>query len=272
MRRRTVLSAASIALPTALAGCSLLDGGTEVTETVDSQVDVADGTPVSVVGQNGSIHVTTTDAEAVEVEAVKRTRGGRDALDEVEVQLDESGGRLRIQAVYPENRDLLSRPVVVDFEVAVPAGVPVDRLATGNGAVTANGVAGDATLASSNGSVTAEDVDGYVSLRTTNGSIDATGVSGPDRAVTTNGAVDVELRALRGDVPVETTNGDVTVRTATDLAATFELETSVGDVSVDGLSLDRSTDGSDRVVGDLNGGGDRVTAETTNGDVTLRTL
>jgi hypothetical protein len=271
MQRRTVLSAASIALPTALAGCSLLgDDGTEVTETVDRQVTVEDGTPVSVVGQNGDVHVGTTDGTAVTVEATKRTRGGQDALDEVEVRLDQPAGSLVVRAVYPENRDLLAAPVVVDFQIGIPDGARVDTVETANGEVSATGVAGDVSLASANGPVRAEDVDGHVSLRTTNGSIDATGVAGLDRAVTTNGAVDVELRATRGDVPVETTNGDVTLRAATDLAATFDLSTSVGDVSVRGLSLDRSTDRSNRIVGDLNGGGDRVTAETTTGDVTLR--
>lgn len=268
-----VLSAASIALPTALAGCSLLDdGGTEVTEQVRRTVDAADGAPVTVVGQNGAVDVTATDGDAVEVDATKRTRGGQDALDEVEVRVEASETGVSVRAVYPENRDLLSEPVAVDFEVGVPAGNPVDRVATANGSVTATGVSGDATLATSNGSVTAEDVDGYVSLRTTNGSVDATGIIGLDRAVTTNGSVDVELRALRDDVPVETTNGSLTLRAAGDLAATFDLSTSIGDVSVTGLSLSRSTDESGHVVGDLNGGGPLVTAETTTGDVTLRSL
>ncbi|WP_257298571.1 DUF4097 domain-containing protein [Haloarchaeobius sp. FL176] len=272
MRRRTVLAAASIALPTALAGCSLLDDGTEVTETVDRQVDVEEGTPVSVVGQNGPIEVTATDAEAVQIDATKRTRGGQDALDTVEVQIDSTGSGVLIQAAYPENRDLIERPVAVDFEVGIPSGIPVDTVETANGEVSATGVAGDVSLASANGPVQAEDVDGYVRLQTTNGGVDVTGVAGVDRAATTNGEIDVELQAIRGDVPVETTNGDVTLRAATALEATFDLETSVGDVSVQGLSLDRSTDSSNRIVGDLNGGGDRVTAETTTGDVTLRSL
>ncbi|MFD1646382.1 DUF4097 family beta strand repeat-containing protein [Haloarchaeobius litoreus] len=272
MQRRTVLSAASIALPTALAGCSLLDDGTEVTETVDREVVVDDGTPVSVVGQNGDVHVGTADGDAVTVEATKRTRGGQDALDEVEVRLDESAGTLAIRAVYPENRDLLAAPVVVDFQIGIPDGVLVDTVETANGEVSATGIAGDASLASANGPVQAENVDGNVSLRTTNGDVDAMGVAGLDRAVTTNGDVDVELRATRTDVPVETTNGDLTLRAAADLEATFDLSTSVGEVTVRGLSLDRSTDRSNRIVGDLNGGGDRVTAETTTGDVTLRSL
>ncbi|WP_440989144.1 DUF4097 family beta strand repeat-containing protein [Haloarchaeobius baliensis] len=272
MQRRTVLSAASIALPTALAGCSLLDDTEEVTESVDRTVDVDGGTPVSVVGRNGDIAVTATDGDAVSVAATKRTRGGQDALDEVAIRVETTDGAVRIVADYPDDLDLLARPVVVDFEIGVPSGVPVDRVETGNGDVTVTGVAGDATLATSNGAVTAEDVDGYVAMRTTNGPIEATGVAGLDRAVGTNGDIDVELRALRGGVPVETTNGDVTVRAAPELEATFALETSVGEVSVAGLSLGRSTDRSDRVVGDLNGGGERVTVETTNGDVTLRAL
>ena len=120
MQRRTVLSAASIALPTALAGCSLLDDGAEVTETVDRRVDVDDGTPVSVIGQNGGVHVGTADGDAVTIEATKRTRGGQDALDDVEVRLDQSAGSVVIRAVYPENRDLLAAPVVVEFQIGVP--------------------------------------------------------------------------------------------------------------------------------------------------------
>lgn len=272
MRRRTVLSAASIALPTALAGCSLLGRGDVVSESSTRDVDVGDGAAVSVVGRNGSIDVTPADGDSVHVAVEKRTRGGQETLDDVEVSIETVGGDLRIRAVYPEDRDLLSSPVVVDFEVALPAGVRLETAQTANGSVTATGVAGDATLASSNGTVTAEDVDGYVGLRSTNGALRATGVAGVDRAVTTNGDVAVELPAVRDDVHVETTNGDVDLRAAPGLAATFDLSSSVGDVTVSGLSLSRSTDSSDHVVGDLNGGGHRVTAETTNGDVTLRAL
>lgn len=255
-----------------LAGCSFLADDEEVSETFDETYGVDDGTRLSVLGRNGPIDVAATDGDAVEVVAEKRSRGGQDALDEVALRVEESGGSLRVRAVYPENRDLLSEPVVVDFEVRVPDGVVVDRLETANGAVTATGVAGDAALASSNGSVTADDVDGYVSLRTSNGPIEATDVTGLDRAVTTNGSVDVALRSIRADVPVETTNGDVTLRAAEDPSATFDLETSVGSVSVSGLSLSRSTDESAHVVGDLNGGGHRVAAETTTGSVTLRAI
>lgn len=270
MHRRWFLRSGAAALPVALAGCVL--GSGEATETISQRHAVDDETRVSVVGRNGPIDVTPADGDEVVVEATKHSRGGQDLLDEVAITATESAGALEIRAEYPDESPIFGPRVAVDFRVRLPAGAVADRFETSNGEVSVTGVAGDARLVSSNGDVTAEDVDGFVSLRTSNGRIDATGVAGLDRALTSNGGVDVDLSALREAVDVESSNGSVTVRAAADLEASVDLETSNGEVSIEGLTLETETVDDDRVVGHLNGGGPRVTVETTNGDVTLRAL
>lgn len=272
MNRRQLLHIGSLALAGSLAGCGTGSTGTSATESVSNRYSVDGGTRVDVFARNGSITVTKVSGREVVIDAVKRTRDGQGALDRVGVQVERTDGALQARTVYPDVSALSQPRVAVDFEIGLPAGTVAGAFESANGHVVATDVAGDARLASTNGRVEADNVDGYVSLRSSNGDVTASWTTGVDRAVTTNGSVDIDLLDTRASVTAASTNGDVTVRAAETLRATFELRTATGSISIAGLDLERRTDGPGHVVGDYNEGGDRVTAKTSVGDVRLRSL
>ncbi|MFB6354080.1 MAG: DUF4097 family beta strand repeat-containing protein [Halobacteriales archaeon] len=272
MNRRKLLRFGSLAALGSLAGCGTGRSDRTAEETFSDRYPAEGGLRVNVLGRNGSITATKVSGMDVVVEAVKRSRDGRSALERVDVEVTRTGGVLTARAVYPDVSPLSQPRVAVDFEVGIPAAAVAGVFESANGDVVVRDVAGDARLASVNGRVEADNVDGFVSLRSGNGDVVATWTAGVDRAVSTNGAVDVDLRHTRGPVTAASTNGDVTVRPTAGLRATFELRTVTGAIVVSGLTLERTTDAARHVVGRYNGGGDRVTARTTNGDVRLRPL
>lgn len=272
MNRRQLIRFGSLAAVGSLAGCGTATTGTSAEESFSDRYPAAGGPRVNVSTRNGSITATKVSGMDVVVEAVKRSRDGRSALDRVGVEVERTGDVLTARAVYPDVSPLSQPRVAVDFEVGIPAAAVAGSFESANGDVAVRDVSGDARLASVNGRVEADNVDGFVSLRSGNGDVTATWTTGVDRAVSTNGTVDVELRATRGPVTLASTNGDVTVGAAPTLPATFELRTANGSVTVAGLQLDRTTAGARHVVGAFNGGGDRVTARTVNGDVRLYPL
>ena len=266
--RRTFLSALAAGSTAALAGCAI--PGEQASERETRTIDPAGDTPLVVDNVNGGVTVTGDSTDTIELEIIRRTNFGRDLLEDATVTVDTDDERILVQG---RTEGLpVGASVSIELRVSLPDGVPVQSATTRNGDVTVRDATGDATLETTNGRVTAERVAGYLTLRTSNGSVDATDVDGIDRAETSNGSVDVEVPAIRQDTRVESTNGSVTMRVATDLDVDIELQTTNGDVSYSGLDLSVSSESDTRLRGTLGSGGSRLVGETTNGDVRLRAL
>jgi len=267
MRRRALLGTASTALA-ALAGCSVL--GEEHTRDDSLTRGVPDDATVAVDNLNGDVTVESATGADLVAEYTVRSRASRAAVDDTTVDATVADGTVTVETTY--GPDARGHSPSVDLTVRVPDGATLNRAATGNGRVTATGVAGDATLDAGNGRVEATDVDGYVALASGNGRLSATGVAGLDGASTGNGDIDVEAPAVRGDVTVESGNGDVTVRLGSGLDVAVVATTGNGDVSVEGVSLDGLETGGGRVRGRLGDGTHELGVETGNGDVAVRGL
>lgn len=265
--RRTFLTA-SLTAVAGLAGCAL--PGPQETTVSTRTVEATGGAPLVVENHNGNVTVTDGGGDAIEMTVTKRTNYGRERFDQVRVETDTTSQRTRIETVSEDLPTGVS--VAVDLELALPEGVPVERVRTRNGDVTAEDVAGDAHLETTNGRVDARDVAGYLTMRTTNGTVESRDCDGIDDVRTTNGSADVEVQAIRDDVDVETTNGNVRIAVPEDMDAEIRLETTNGDVGYSGLDLDVRTDRTTELVGTLGDGGDEITGETTNGSVRLRAI
>jgi DUF4097 and DUF4098 domain-containing protein YvlB len=124
-------------------------------------------------------------------------------------------------------------------------------------------------LTTTNGQIEVVDVKAAAHLETVNGRINARGLGGEVKASTVNGGVDIGLASLTSDVSVETTNGGVTVRLPSDAKAVLLGRTTNGGLSVDGLQVEEVERSRRRLEARLNGGGNRIEAETTNGGITF---
>lgn len=133
--------------------------------------------------------------------------------------------------------------------------------------------ASNLSLETVNGSIRIVDVHGDLNSRATNGSITLEEVGGRVHGRTTNGGVHVRLSGSEwsGDgLDVVTTNGGVTLDVPEQYRATLESGTVNGGFRIDFPIVVQGRLNHRRLTTDLNGGGRRIRAVTTNGPVAIR--
>ncbi|MEM7582913.1 MAG: DUF4097 family beta strand repeat-containing protein [Acidobacteriota bacterium] len=249
----------------------------DVTEkdTFEQTVGLAMTGQVEIETTNGSIEVTSWDRAEVQVVAYKKARANsssqaRELLDEIEIQIEEYGGRVSVEAVLPRSGWFGGTSTSVAFEITIPADAELEARSQ-NGAIKVRNLGGPAVLDTQNGSITADGVKGSLILESSNGAITARDVAGAVQAETTNGRIsaDIVSSALAEDVSLKTSNGSVELRIDPGVAASVYARTRNGSVSSDfeGGRMDERRRTLDL---DLNGGGPRVELRSSNGSIRLR--
>jgi DUF4097 and DUF4098 domain-containing protein YvlB len=87
-----------------------------------------------------------------------------------------------------------------------------------------------------------------------------------------NGPISAEISAIRGDVTISTSNGEIALRIAKDLNARVIATTSNGRIAIRDLPLRVSESTETSVLGSLGAGGPTITIVTSNGDINLAGL
>lgn len=210
------------------------------------------------VNVNGRITAEPSSGSTVEVSSQRTAKASsddaaKDLLSKVDMREEAGSERVRVEVRAPRTFGISS--VEVQWTVKVPKGVTVD-LRTVNGKVTLTGL------------------DGEVRAETVNGGVEGTGLLAHTvHATTVNGGVRVGFgRALdgNGQVHVESVNGGVEVGLTPDSRASVVARVTNGGIRHDDLPFAQTGEQSRRrFEGTLNGGGTRVSIETTNGGVRL---
>ncbi|MFC4358862.1 DUF4097 family beta strand repeat-containing protein [Halobium salinum] len=233
---------------------------------------------LSLATRNGRIHVRGEDRDDLRVDVTKHAREEAD-LDRIEVVAEAGSGAAAGAGDAPgDDGDSLAlrvehppgvRDVAVDLDVALPRGTALTTVETENGRVDVADVTGDVVVRTKNGRVDLRDVEGYPSVETGNGAVKLAGTTGVDRVTTSNGSVDAEIRSIRGDALVETTNGRVVVRLGPTLDAEVVATSSVGSVDAGPLGGSARGVGGQRVAGTVGDGGHELGVRTDVGSVTV---
>lgn len=265
--RRAFLAGTGLAGVAALAGCVGFTGPTATDQsTLTEPLDGVERLHVD--NQNGDVRVEA-DPELegeVRMEVTKRVAGDAGLFGDVAVETSTGSGRLTISTHYDTQR---ARRVAVEYDVAVPPSLIVERIRTANGNATAVGVVGDTTVETANGDALARNVDGAVTVRSSNGDAVAEACTAVDGGTTANGDVEVEVLSLPDDAEFRSGNGDVEVGVAAGIDATFTLTTGNGRVTVEDVDAEFDRDERQRVEGTLGAGGPSIRASSANGDVRL---
>jgi DUF4097 and DUF4098 domain-containing protein YvlB len=213
------------------------------------------GGRVEIVNINGTIDVTASDGQAVSVRAERITKASndeaaRELLKKVEIVETASTDSVRIETKVPKMSWGRSGHEV-RYYVKVPKGLSMN-------------------FETVNGGVRLANVDGQIVASTTNGGVRGKGLRGTVKAGTTNGGVEVELTDITGDVDLETTNGGIRLQLPEKAKASVEARCTNGGISVDdSLSVETAEKSRRRFRGAMNGGGHRVSLETTNGGIRI---
>ena len=179
---------------------------------------------------SGRVVVTTADQPQTTVEVVALGRRGQDAVDEIDVTMEERQGRYVVRI---EQKDKFRwGPIQItwggDFEcrVVCPPGTDLD-LAGGSTDLRAEGELGEVSVRTASGDVQLGSTLGELQVKTASGDISVGAVGADASLVTVSG----DLRVDRLDAPLtaRSVSGDVTVGA---VVGELGLSTTSGDVDL----------------------------------------
>ena len=262
--------AAILALGLGLTGCDIAvdgHGGLGVELSAGKAQDewtrsyqLGPGGRLEIINVNGRISAEPTDGASVEVRADRTAKAlsdesARELLGKIEMREEVSADRVRVEVRAPR---FSGGPSGHDIKwtVKVPKGVAVD-------------------LRTINGGVRLDRLEGEVRARSTNGGIVGEGLnaSSVDAAVT-NGGVEINLvnAPSSGSIDLESVNGGVTLSLPATAKADITARCVNGGISIDGVDVEVVGEQTRRRLdGKINGGGGaRISMETVNGGVKIR--
>lgn len=132
----------------------------------------------------------------------------------------------------------------------------------------------DVNIASTSGDVYLDNVIGDIMVRSTSGRVNIIEANGSLDIGSTSGDVLLDMAVNQIEpITVGITSGDLTIKMFGDTAFDFEAQTTSGDITSDidiiiSGKLGKSFSG-DKVSGQANGGGARITANTTSGNIRI---
>jgi hypothetical protein len=214
---------------------------------------IAAGGRLEIANVNGVINASPGSGSQVEVRAERIAKASTDEaaqelLKKIEIVEETAADKVRLETKVPKMSWSRSGHEV-RYHVKVPKGLIVN-------------------FATVNGGVRLENLDNQIVASTTNGGVRGSGLRGPVKASTTNGGVVIEMASVTADIELETTNGGIRLQLPTNAKATLDARCTNGGISVDDFTLDGEQTRR-RVSGNINGGGPRISVETTNGGIRI---
>ena len=297
MRGRSWTALAGVAAGAlALGGCIIDVEGYEAVEE-EEHVFVVNGVPdVDLSTFDGRIEVRGWDRSEVRVVVEKRA-ANQERLEEIEIETEQSGDRVRIAArrrdadglrvtlavgnnwrgarlvaSVPHESNLVVRTDDGRITVADVAGTI--ELSTDDGRIRGEGLRGSVRARTDDGSVQLEQVEGDVAAHTDDGSIRVSGALAGLEASTDDGRIVIGAApgsVMSGDWDLHAEDGRVTVDLPRDFSALLDLATDDGRIRVDdrfGGNPERGAEALRRVIG---GGGFVLRVRTDDGSIRVGT-
>jgi len=275
-----------------------------VDKTFDRTFTVKPGGALTVVADGADISVMGGDGTQVVVHMV--ASASQKDLDELKLSAEANDAGVLVQMLRPERNKWFNWSHFDGrIEVTVPRSYRVDaktsggdvhldsiagpsRVQTSGGDLKIKDVKGALDGHTSGGDVRLESIDGAVKAHTSGGDFYASGVhgdieastSGGDvrllhidgkiRANTSGGGVQCELVGANRGIWASTSGGDVRLSVPKDITGTIDAESSGGSIRSD-LPVTTTHVEEHRLSGTINGGGEKIYAHTSGGNITLST-
>ncbi|HEY5871801.1 MAG TPA: DUF4097 family beta strand repeat-containing protein [Gaiellaceae bacterium] len=183
---------------------------------------------------SGRVLVTTSDQPSTTVEVVAVGRRGQDAIDEIDVTLDDRPGR---HVVKIEQRDRFRwGPIQItwggDFEcrIVCPPGTDLE-FSGGSTDLRADGALGEVSVRTASGDIRVESASRELQAKTASGDISVDTIAAQASLATVSGEIDVE----RVDAPVtaRSVSGRVTIAS---ISAALGVSTTSGNIDLKAIS------------------------------------
>jgi len=254
MRRNLIFAAtiASAVLLLALPGSSYSGplAASQEPGTIERAFDVGAGGTLEVNASFGSIDVTTSSNDRVEVRVVREVRDrqqddAQQVLSEHQVTISQSGDNVAVTAeVSDDARDRWrdeynNTPLRVSFEISVPRSYNVD-LETRGGSIEVSDLDGEVRTETAGGNLVFGNINGTVWAHTSGGNIELGGSSATVEVKTSGG--NISIGEVDGDVDAETSGGSIGIDRA---GGEVRAKTAGGNLTIEevGGTIDATTSG-----------------------------
>ena len=218
--------------------------------------------------ESGDITITPWEKNEVEVKIL----GNERARERMKFSFDADDNKIKVSGKRDGSGWSWFSNMELKYEIQVPANFNID-ISTAGGDIKAGGVSGTILLNTSGGDIWTDRCTGSIELKTSGGDINIYTSNSPVIARTSGGDIELEYSGANKGIELKTSGGDITVKVSSDIRASIELSTSGGHVSNSGIKINNATKMSrTKIFGEINGGGEKLIARTSGGDVELKKL
>ena len=248
--------------------------------------DVSPGEELNLKTDLGDVKINTWDKNEFNVKIkgssrvedkmdfyIERTNNGVKIIGEKEGRISgwsffSSGPKLIYEINLPKNFDLKIKTSGGDISVKDLKGLVA--LKTSGGDIKLKQFEGSSDVSTSGGDITVENSGGDLLAHTSGGDILLESANGKVDASTSGGDIKVKYAGENNGMDLHTSGGDIDLYLSMELKADVYLKTSGGRVDVDFENARASRQKKTRYEGSFNGGGERLKATTSGGDINVR--
>lgn len=213
---------------------------------------------------SGDVTVTYWDKSEVYIKIF----GNEKAFDKMNFTLNGDEESVEVIGEKKSSTSSWFSNINVEVEIKVPSNFNLD-INTAGGDIRCGGINGRAQLNTSGGDVWADKFSGDLYTSTSGGDVFLFCNNAFIEAETSGGDINLEYSGDNLGIELSTSGGDIDIKLPDDFKATMDISTSGGDVSCSlNMSNIKKSYGSS-LAGDINGGGEKLNAHTSGGDITV---
>ena len=213
---------------------------------------------------SGDVEITYWDKEEVLVKIF----GDEDTMEKMDFTLEGNDEEVKVIGKMTSSISSWFSNIDLEIEIKVPSRFNLYVNAAG-GDIKCGGITGTVELNTSGGDVWADKFSGNLTASTSGGDIFLFCRDANIIAETSGGDIKLDYEGENKGVDLSTSGGDIEIKLSKEFKAAVELSTSGGDVSCS-LSMSNIAKSSEsRLIADLNGGGEKLLAHTSGGDISV---
>lgn len=245
-------------------GSAYLDSDDDLQLIQEKSFNISPGKNLVVEISSGDVTVTYWDKSEVYVKVF----GNENAFEKMNFVLNGSEEKVEVIGEKKSSFSWFSN-VNVEIEIKVPSKFNLD-INTSGGDIKCGGITGTSRLNTSGGDIWADKYSGDLVVSTSGGDVFLFCTDAFIEAETSGGDIKLEYSGENRGIDLSTSGGDIDINLPEDFKARLDISTSGGEVScsLNMSNIKKSYENS--LIGDVNGGGGKLTAHTSGGDITVK--
>lgn len=255
----------SISFTITACGSMHIHSGDDLELIQEKSFNISPGKKIIVEMSSGDVKVTYWDKSEVNV----KIYGNGNAIKEIDFNMEANDERVEVIGKKKSSISSWFSNINVEVEIKVPSQFNLD-INTAGGDIRCGGINGMAQLNTSGGDIWADKFSGNLAASTSGGDVYLFCNDAAIEAETSGGDIKLEYAGENRGIDLSTSGGDIDIKLPNDFKAAIDLSTSGGDVSCSLKMSNVNKSYESSLEGDLNGGGKKLIAQTSGGDITVK--